>query len=1214
MKRFVVAGVVAVSALAVVLLSSVGGAAGSPSMAAVTAAPRVPVGSTNLGAVAASSTQTGAVVLKPRDEGALTRFIAAATDPQSSQFHHYLARGQFRSRFGPTAATINAVKSQLQQDGLQVTGVASDGLMIDFKAPATTVERAFDTGLEHLKLPDGSTGQATTSAVRLPSNIAGAVSGVVGLNTLVHPEPLSLVRRTSSAVRAPAKGPAFTHPAGSPTACSDAQADATKFDGLSDDQIANAYGAFGLYGAGDLGAGQHVAVYELEPFAPSDLHTFDKCFFGAAGASQMAKRLHIVPVDGGQPTGPGSGEAILDVEDVSAMAPGADIDVYEAPNDVDDNAGFAPLDEYAAIVNNDQDQVVTTSWGLCEQAVQAGTPGVQQAENFIFEQAAAQGQSVFSASGDTGSDECNENRAPTPVAGQNPLSVADPGSPYVVDAGGTTIESPTQPADEHVWNDGANGGASGGGISMSWTMPSWQRDARVPGILLPGSNSYAQANKIEKEFGFPPGFCQAFLHGANSTTACRTQPDVAADADENTGAVTIFSSQFAGAPFAVDGGWTVIGGTSSAAPLWAGMLAVMNASAACTSNPATATGVGFVSPLLYAVASNPAEYKASFNDITEGSNDIYTLDNGQVFPATTGYDMASGLGSPMLTAPGGKAGLAFFLCSLAQSATRPAVTGLAPSTLSTAGGTVTITGSGFESGSTSDVEGITVGDQAIRPSRFTVNSDTSITAQLPSAAGGVPPGSPKPQDGAGPAPVVVTLKDGESSATGPPSTLQYVDELASSARPSITGLNPYGGSETSPTPVTILGSGFTGATSVTFGGVAASSFNVINNNEISATPAPYSSGTKCAPHLKGETFTTDICQAQVRVTNAAGTNKLGTILQPLEGSLPGFDSMAVFELPPGCNCEQQPAPTEFDYVPAPTITSISTSPADPSSLASENGGSLITITGTGFNLLTLDWVDFGDPTLASSQQFSETFISGTEIQMLAPPEALTTEPQTVPVSVMTLAGQSAQSSATYAGVPVVSSALNATTNRNGAADTGGAPMAITGQGFDQAVGPIQFNEVENPTIFTSQFTYGVNSDSSISAKSPASNAGLYDVEVCSVTGCAPNPPDDHFFLYPPGNPVVTSVSPASGPAAGGTPVTISGSDLSCVTGVFFGNAVAEKFSNSQGASDCGSNDVVHATSPSGAAGSAVKVTVTTVESDLTGSGKSSSTATFTYTP
>jgi Pro-kumamolisin, activation domain/Subtilase family/IPT/TIG domain len=1216
MKRLVLAVLGISAALAVLLLPAVGGAAGSPSMTPVTRAPRVPSGSQDVGAVAAAKTQTGAVVLKPRDQGALTRFIAAATDPSSSQFHHYLPRGQFRSRFGPTQATINAVKSQLQQDGLQVTGVASDGLMVDFTASANTVERAFHTGLERLKLPNGSAGQATTGAVQLPSNIADSVSGVVGLNTLAHPAPLGLVHRKSLATHASATAaPAFAHPTGSPAACPAAQNAAEKLGGLTDDAIANSYGAFGLYGAGDLGAGQHIAVYELEPFAKSDLRTFDKCYFGAMAATQMAQRLHVIPVDGGQPAGPGSGEAILDVEDVSAMAPGADIDVYEAPNDTDDNAGFAPLDAYAAIVNSDQDQVVTTSWGLCEQAVQAGTPGVQQAENFLFEQAAAQGQSIFSAAGDEGSDDCDTFEAPSPVAGQNPVSVDDPTSqPYVIGAGGTTIDDATQPAQERVWNDGANGGATGGGISMSWAMPSWQRDARIAGEALPGGSAYTQANTVEQQFGFPQNFCQGSVTGATSTTPCRLVPDVAADADEFTGAITIFSSQFAGTSFAFNGGWTTIGGTSSAAPLWAGLLAEINASATCASNAVTTNGVGFASPLLYAVASNPSDYKSSFNDITAGNNDIFTLDSGKVFPATAGYDLTTGLGTPMLTAPGGKDGLAFFLCSLAQKAGRPGVTGLAPAVLSTAGGSVTITGSGFENASGPDVAGIEVGDAEIGPADFTVNSKTSITAKFPPAANTLPPGSPKPQDGSGPAPVVVTVKDGESSAPGAASTLQYVDESASSALPSVTGISPYGGPETSPTPVTILGSGFEGTKKVTFGGVAASSFKVVSDFQIKAVPAAFSSATQCAPSVAGETPTTDICQVQVRVTNATGTSALGKILQPLEGALPAFDAMAVFELPPGCKCEQQPAPTEFDYVPAPKVTSISTSPADPSSLASENGDSVITIKGRGFNILTLDWVDFGDPTLASSQNFDETFETGTEIQIVAPAESLTTGPQTIPLSVKTLAGQSAPASVTYAGVPEVTSALNTATNRNGAAATGGAPMAIGGQGFEQAVGPLQFNDTQDSSVFTSQFTYTVASDSRINTTAPASNAGLDDVEVCSVTGCAANPPADEFFLYPPGNPKVDSISPASGPAAGGTAVAIKGENLGCVTGVFFGNAAAEKFSNAKAVLDCGSTDLIHAKSTSGVAGQAVKVRVTTVESDFTGSGKSPSTATFTYTP
>ena len=87
------------------------------------------------------------------------------------------------------------------------------------------------------------------------------------------------------------------------------------------------------------------------------------------------------------------------------------------------------------------------------------------------------------------------------------------------------------------------------------------------------------------------------------------------------------------------------------------MLAEVNASATCQNNPATQNGVGFLSPLLYPVASNPTAYAASFNDIKAGNNDPYGDSN--LFQATSGDHMASGLGTPQLTQPDGGAGLAF---------------------------------------------------------------------------------------------------------------------------------------------------------------------------------------------------------------------------------------------------------------------------------------------------------------------------------------------------------------------------------------------------------------------------------------------------------------------------------------------------------------------------------------------------------------------------
>jgi hypothetical protein len=1166
----------------------------------------------------ASTTQTAEVVLRPRDEGALAGFIAAVTDNRSPLFHHYLPRGEFASSFGPAQSAVGAVRSWLQAAGLQVTSVASDGLVIDVRASASQAERAFGTGLERVRLADGSIGQATTGAVRLPSSIAGAVAAVVGLNSVVRLRPLGLVRASASArgEHLAAAAPSFSHPAGSPVACADARADAQAFGGLTDDQIANAYGAFGLYGAGDLGAGQHIALYELEPFLASDVKTFDTCYFGAGAASQMQQRLHVIRVDGGQPAGPGSGESILDVEDLSAVAPGASIDVYEGPSPSADGTIYDPVDPYVAIIDADADQVVSTSWGLCEQAIQLGQPGLQQAENLLFQQAAAQGQSIFAAAGDNGSDDCNTFETSSPVSGQNPVSVDDPGSqPYVVSAGGTTIDDATQPPLEHVWNDGADGGGGGGGISMSWAMPAWQADARVPGIVRPGAG-YAQANAVEKQFGYPQNFCQAYLSGATSSTPCRTVPDVSAQADEYTGAITVYSSSFE-SPATPDG-WVTTGGTSSAAPLWAATLALVNASPPCAAKAITRAGVGFASPLLYAVASDPAAYRASFTDITTGNNDIYGLDDGQVFPATPGYDLASGLGSPQLTAPGDKAGLAFYLCSYGGVASRPTVANLTPQVLPAAGGTVQITGSGFETASGADVAGIQVGSWQVPAGKFTVNTNTSITATFPPAADTVPADSPRPQDGAGPASVIVTVKGGESSAPGPNATVQYVDTTGTSAIPSITGVIPYGGSESAPGKVILLGSGFTGATTVTFGGVAASGFTVNSPYQITVTPPAYSQRTACAPLpsggvYSGENAANDICQAQVQVTNLHGSSAIGRILPPLEGAIT-LNSMGTLVAPPGCGCETEPAPTEFDYVPAPSITSVSTSTADPGSLASEAGGTLITITGKGFNPLTIEWADFGPPALESSVNTSYAYLTGTEMQIAAPPETLTTEPSAIPFSVRSLAGQSPGTSVTYAGVPQVTSALNTATRRNGAADTGGAPMAISGHGFDQAVGPLEFVDTEASQIFATQYTYDVRNDSSISTESVASNPGLDDVEVCSVTACSLNPPADYFYLYPPGNPKVTSVTPASGPASGGTKVTISGHNLGCVTGVFFGTVAAKKFSNAQAVLDCGSTTLVSAVSPHGKAGTKVKVTITTVESDFTGSGRSSSTAFFRYRP
>lgn len=1201
--------------------------AATPALVTLGSAPRIPYGARQVGTVAASAAETGAVVLMPRDNAGLTRFITDVTNKRSASYGDYLPAGTFEQRFGPTTATIDAVRSVLTADGLRVTGVTSDGLLVTFTGSAARVGSAFHTSFASYRLADGQVGQATTSAIEVPSTIAHIVTAVVGLDNLVQSQPAGLVRRplTSTSPFPAAKSlPHFTHPAGSPDACPSAANDAQAFGGLTDDQIANSYGAFGLYGAGDFGSGQNIAVYELEPVLASDIDTFDTCYFGGTEAAKMMKRLTIggpYAVDGGEPAGPGSGEAILDVEDVSAIAPAANIDVYEAPNNT-----FGGLDEYAAIVNSDHDQVVTSSWGLCEQAVQLAEPGVQQAENLLFEQAAAQGQSIFSAAGDTGDDSCNEYRPPAPATGQNPLSVLDPASqPYVVSVGGTTIDDATEPPSEHVWNDGADWGAGGGGISASWAMPSWQADSRVPGIVGPTSADYTNAAAVETAAGYPTTFCQGNLSGATPETPCRLVPDVSAQADEFTGAVTIYANEFGG-PF---DGWITIGGTSSATPIWAALLALVNSSATCEAN--TAHGAGFVSPQLYAVASNPTTYAESFNDITTGNNDIYALDNGLVFPATTGYDLASGLGSPRLTGPGGTAGLAVNLCSGATGARRPTITGMSTDILPSTGGSVTITGTGFETSGSPDVASIQVGSWQIT-SGITVSSPTSLIVTFPPASDVAAPGSPAPQDGSGPANVFVTIASGESSLLAPgTTTMQYLSSTTTSpVKPSVSGVSPYGGLETAPGRVTILGSGFADGDTVTFGGVAASDVTVVSPFEISVAPPAYDSETtSCGGDLPaGETAANDICQVQVVVSSGANQSATSTILPPYEGPTLEPTSMGVTALPPDCGCEEMPAPTEYDYVPAPKITSVSTTLADPSSLAGEFGGTLVTVMGRGFDPLTFDWGAFGDPTQDSSVDFCGqpdcTYLSGTEIQFLAPgiPGLFepTVEPTSVPASVKTIAGQSAETDIIYAGVPNVNGVVNSSSSRtveglSGGPDTGGTSVRVGGQGFKQVFGPIQYLDINTPYSYGTQYTYSVSSDEVLTTKTVPQNPAVVALSLCTSTGCSAETEGSLFLLYPPGNPKVDSISVKSGPAQGGTQVLITGENLGCLTSVSFGTVVAASFTNLQAILDCGATNMVAVTSPPGTAGTKVKITLTTLESDLTGYGSSppTSAAQFTYT-
>ncbi|MGH9294944.1 MAG: fibronectin type III domain-containing protein, partial [Acidimicrobiales bacterium] len=251
------------------------------------------------------------------------------------------------------------------------------------------------------------------------------------------------------------------------------------------------------------------------------------------------------------------------------------------------------------------------------------------------------------------------------------------------------------------------------------------------------------------------------------------------------------------------------------------------------------------------------------------------------------------------------------------------------------------------------------------------------------------------------------------------------------------------------------------------------------------------------------------------------------------------------------------------------------------------------------------------------------FESGTEIQFSAPAIATasstTVQPVALPVTVVSLAGESGQENVVYAGVPKVTSVRNSANTRTvlgvyGAPDSGGAPLVITGSGFNQAVGPAVFTDVVQTALVQTQYSYTVSSDTSASLQSIAQNPGVDMVSLCSVTGCSGSSPGDLLVVYPPGAPKVEASSPSSGPAHGGTQVTIVGQNLGCAVEVSFGTTAASSFANAPQLLDCGSSSVVGVSVPPGRAGSTVSITVVTAESIYAGTGATarSSAAVFRY--
>jgi kumamolisin len=451
------------------------------------------------------------VVVRPLDRPGLQDRLRKIARGERSAGH--LSRADFARQHGASRADLDAVREFAEAHGIAVVQEHAGRRTIVLSGTVAQFSDAFGIELLHYSHP-GGTYRGRSGPVHIPVELDGVIEAVLGLDN--RPQARPHFRKRTSNIRRRARP---------------AVAVAASFTPL---RLAALYD----FPKSD-GKGQCIALIELGGgYRPQDIQKY------FSGLGLTAPAVAAVSVDQGanQPTGDPNGpdgEVMLDIEVAGAIAPGAAIAVYFAPNT---DAGF--LDAVTTAIHDDvrKPSVISISWGGPEST---WTQQAMSAMDQAFQSAAAMGITVCVAAGDSGS---------TDGAADGANHVDFPASSsYALACGGTSLQANgTVIAREVVWNDGnpANG-ASGGGVSTFFALPAWQE-----------------------------GLDTTDAEGNRSPLANRGVPDVSADADPQTGYEVL-----------VDGTSAVYGGTSAVAPLWAGLIVRINA--------LTGRSAGFVNPSLY---------------------------------------------------------------------------------------------------------------------------------------------------------------------------------------------------------------------------------------------------------------------------------------------------------------------------------------------------------------------------------------------------------------------------------------------------------------------------------------------------------------------------------------------------------------------------------------------------------------------------------------
>ncbi len=574
------------------------------------------IGAQDLGPVAPDHPVQGITLVFRRSdtqEADLQQLLAAQTNPASPEFHHWLTPEAFGARFGMAESDLATTSAWLSAHGFQVTAVSHARDRITFSGNAAQVQAAFGTTPHHYQI-DGEVHLAPNSNLTLPADLAAITTAVLHLSDF-RPRPMA--------------HPVFT-------AASNGKHYLTPTD------LEVMYDLpYGNDADHTSGSGQAIAI-----IGQSYVDTSGSARFRSFGTNTTTLSLSgvLVPNTGVEAISPGdAAETEIDLEYAGGIAPEANIFLVHVGSD----PNYGAFDALAFSIDQNLAPVVSISYSECETFL--STTEVQQG-NALFQQAAAQGQTLIAASGDSGSTACAPNSVSSFLSAtqQQALAVDYPAdSPYVTAVGGTQMAAGTfdsnnttywSPAPivgfdlihsllsyvpEVAWNEDSVSSifAGGGGASTAYARPSWQ--SGFPGIpqgatrLLP--DIALQASRQN------PGFLLCtddvyFLAGEGQLYGCQ-------------GGLLADNKQY-----------TVGGGTSFAAPVFAAMTALINQSQ-------HSVGQGNVNPTLYRLASSSAIGSSVFHDVTSGSiacvsgNPRCSAAGQSGFAAAPGYDQATGLGS-----------------------------------------------------------------------------------------------------------------------------------------------------------------------------------------------------------------------------------------------------------------------------------------------------------------------------------------------------------------------------------------------------------------------------------------------------------------------------------------------------------------------------------------------------------------------------------------